>query len=150
MINADCGCNSLPDRIRDTIDNKMNSWLNYIYYRLTKAYMKWDGANGIVGIISIAMIETVILLNLCLFCLSFIYERSELKFLPFNLGYVSLVVFFTIFALNYWRYHHSYEKYDLIWKEENKIQRRVRGVLVVVSIIFPWFLFVLLERYTAI
>ncbi|WP_158797325.1 hypothetical protein [Pedobacter sp. L105] len=126
----------------------MKNWFGYIYYRVTKAYLKWDGTNGIVGILSISMIEALLIADFILFGLSFFYRRSELKSIPVNLGFVSLGILAFFIIVNYIKYSGKYEIYKALWMDEEIADRRVRGFLIIGNLILPWFLFFLLDRLT--
>ena len=115
----------------------MMRYLDYIYYRVTKAYMKWDGETGITGIISVSLIVSMVIIDLYGFIhLTFFFEKygnqykEEGKPIVVGLMLLILIIF-------YIRYHKRYKELKIRWANETKDQRFARGVLVVLAILLP-------------
>ena len=118
-------------------------FFDYIYYRVAKAYFKWDGRDGATGIIAVGMIQGVVFLFVAgLFMHLFLTEGQELRFkeviTPKQFAGVVMLVFI---AFNYFKYRKRYDELNQKWENEPKSTRRRNGILVVISMIAPFLLF---------
>lgn len=122
----------------------MDFSFEYIYYRLTRLYFKWDGRKGITSIISIAMIQMVLLmiltglLLLIFFRVDIIFEYID--FYKYFIGF-SYVLFL---VLAYRKYTGRYNQLRLRWKNESRKIFYFKGLIVLLSLVVPWVLFVLI------
>ena len=126
---------------------KYNFFFGYIFYRMTAAYHKWDGRNGITSLIGISMIQGCILLDIVFFLLRLFFEREQLHaHLPLA-RWIILVTYGLILVFNYRKYDNTYNKFRFYCKDESKSKRRIKGILVVVSLIVPWLPIILMGIY---
>lgn len=120
--------------------NFMSFFFEYIYYRITKAYYKWDGDDGGTAIIGISMIQVVIILDFVLFLLRIFYDKSETSSLRNPLKWVFGILFVVAYFYNSRKHKNSYEKYKLYYSKETKKQKTLKGLLVIISMLLPWFI----------
>jgi len=112
-------------------------YLDYIFYRVTKAYMKWDGESGMTGTFTVALIITFILLDVYAiihFTIFFDTYGNQYKEIgkPIVMG-----IMLTILVLCYIRYRKRYRILKKRWQNETKSQSFWRGVLVISVILLP-------------
>ncbi|MFI5452038.1 hypothetical protein ACHMWN_07745 [Pedobacter sp. UC225_61] len=112
----------------------------YIFYSMTKFYLKWDGKKGIVAVCGVSMIQTLLLADLCIFLMKFYFEQDEIKPYSKIVSYFFGLFFFILSTINEYYYKNKYDKFRLYWKDETDSQKISRGFLVVVSLIVPWVL----------
>lgn len=124
----------------------MNFFFDYIYYRVTKAYFKWDGRTGGTAIVGVSMIQLLTILNVLLFIRRVVFGTGIGDIYPFEkwgiLGTLALLVFY-----NYNKYNGSYNKFKRYWKDEPRATRVFKGILVVMSLVFPWVLLIFIDSF---
>lgn len=120
----------------------MDFFFEYVYYRVTKAYFKWDGRVGITAIVAITMIQNVMLLNAYLIVSKLAHEEPR-KMLALE-KWVMALVFLAIMTYNYHKHHKNYNKYKRHWKNERKSLRVFKGLLVFLALLFPWLLTIII------
>lgn len=119
-------------------------FFDYIYFRVAEVYFKWDGKNGVTAVFAVSLIQS--LLFLCV--LGTLYKTILSPEITSKLhGYskwisFALVGFLSIY--NYQKFKGKYFFYKSYWKDENKKVRRIKGLLVLLSLIIPWIPIVLL------
>jgi hypothetical protein len=121
---------------------KRRFFFNYVYFRLQEFYKKWDGENGITAIIGVSMIQAVTLIDLCLIVLKQYYSRSETKEYSKIFGYTGVIFLIVLIIFNHFKFKDSFEKFQIIWKDETLQRRRVKGLAVFISLILPWVLLI--------
>ena len=112
-------------------------YLDYIYYRVTKAYIKTRGESGITGILSVSLIVIFYIFDIfSIIHYTFLSEKIGNNYLESAkiFGYIFAFIILIVF---YFRYREKYKKLELRWGKETKKQRLGRGVLVIISLIFP-------------
>ena len=95
-------------------------YLDYVYYRVTKAYMKWDGETGITGIISVSLIVSMIVIDLYgVIHLFFFFDKYGNQYK--DAGKPIVVVFMLlILFIFYIRYRKRYKELKRRWVNETK------------------------------
>ncbi len=113
------------------------TYLDYIYYRVTKAYMKWDGETGITGIMAVSLIVSMLIIDLYgLIHLAFFFEKYGNQ--DKDLGKpIILVLMLLITIMFYIRYRKRYKVLKSKWSNETKNQKLSRGFWVILAIILP-------------
>jgi hypothetical protein len=125
---------------------KISIFFEYLYYRITKAYYKWDGDEGITAIIAISMLQTLLIGDFIIFIIRLFLDRGEtLEYAKIASG-IGVGVFLILGFVNFLKYRKKFDEYQLKWGNENKIKKRIRGVLIVVSLIIPWLILVYFGR----
>lgn len=119
------------------METNFRFYFDYIYFRITQAYFKWDGRTGATAIIAITMVQTLILSDVSLFILRLFYSRNETKNFIF-IQWVALIISFVLLIYNYQKYSGKYNKLRFYWKDETRRVRIGKGFLVIVSLILPW------------
>ncbi|WP_113662737.1 hypothetical protein [Pedobacter nanyangensis] len=123
----------------------MTKIFDYIYYRINKAYFKWDGRNGITSIIGLSMIQSMLIADCFAIIIKQIFDRDQL--IPFAKTIAAgwTIIFFIFLVWNFFRYKDKYNFLKNKWKTETKTIRIIRGWAVFGSLVLPWlilFLFV--------
>jgi large-conductance mechanosensitive channel len=120
---------------------------DYIYYRMTKAYFKWDGRTGITAIIGISMIQTLIIGDITMLTIRLVFNRTETfpysKLIAQLFGFIIVI----LIILNYIKYNGRYNELNARWKSETKQERLLKGLLVLGFLILPWIPIILIGIY---
>jgi hypothetical protein len=119
----------------------MKEFFGYIYYRINKAYFKWDGRAGFTSILGVSMIQFMWLFVLIVFVSKFYFLPGELEPYVKGIKYAALACLGVIILLNYITYNGKYNYYRSQWREEDRRQRITRGILIVLLMALPWILF---------
>ncbi|HBF88766.1 MAG TPA: hypothetical protein DDX39_09005 [Bacteroidales bacterium] len=108
-----------------------------MFYRVAKAYMKFDGKNAITAVISVTLFEIMSLMSLVLFFENILLNTALGEhatkipiwiLIPFAIG---------ILIFNYLKFKNKYDEYDKKWGNEYKRIKRVKGVFVVILLVAP-------------
>jgi archaellum biogenesis protein FlaJ (TadC family) len=114
-------------------------FFDYIYYRVTKAYFRWDGENSITAAISISMIQSLLPLECLILVMYIISDRDPNKPLyPKAFNYVWVAVMVALMIYNFRKHNNKYDSYKAKWKDEPRKQRVIKGFLVLFFMILPW------------
>jgi uncharacterized membrane protein len=122
----------------------MNFFFDYVYYRITKVYFKWDGRKGITSIVAIAMVQVVlVMIFLALLSLVF-FTTEEISSAPNSCKYALIIpyLFFSVMAFR--KFGEKYNQYRKYRKDETKGVRFFKGLGVILTLILPWVLFILI------
>ncbi len=113
-------------------------YFDYIYFRITQAYFKWDGRTGATAIIAITMVQLLLFIDIFVFVMRIFYDRNETKNHLFMGKFVILVLYTILFIYNYRKYNGKYNKLRFYWKDEIRKVRILKGILVIISLVLPW------------
>lgn len=122
-------------------------FFDYIFFRVSKVYHKWDGRSGITGIMAITMMQSLLASELIIVILRCFYSRNDLKSLPIKLSYIAIIVCAIFLYLNTKRYYNKYNKYRFFWKFESTKLSQIRGVVVILSLILPMLFLYIINKY---
>ena len=112
-------------------------YLDYIYYRVTKAYMKWDGETGITGIMAVSLIVSMLFIDLYgIIHLTFFFEKYGNQYKDVGKPII-VVLMLLITIIFYIRYRKRYNELKRKWMYETKNQKLTRGFLVILAILLP-------------
>ena len=125
----------------------MTKIFEYIYYRLTKAYFKWDGRTGITAIIAVSMIQTLLFADLVTLVTRGFLNRVETAPYSKIIAYTFGVIMVIIIWINYNRYNGQYNMLSSRWKNETRRERILKGILVVILLILPWIPIIIIGVY---
>lgn len=112
-------------------------YFDYIYFRITQVYFKWDGRTGATAMVAITMVQTLVLSDVSLFILRLFYSRNETKKFTF-IQWAVLIVSFVLLIYNYQKYNGKFNKLRFYWKDETRRERIGKGFLVIISLVLPW------------
>jgi ABC-type Fe3+ transport system permease subunit len=119
-------------------------FFDYIYYRVTQAYFKWDGRNSITALLAVSMLQVLIIGDICIFIARLIWHRHETAPYAKLIAYVGLAFFFVFVIINFFKYKNKYHLLKKHWKDEPQDKRKLKGVLVVLSLVIPWMLLIII------
>lgn len=129
-----------------TLNYKPRFYFDYVYYRLTKFYFKWDGSSGITALIAITMIQVCLIGDIIGLLIVLIFNnRKELENYPIEYLVPILVIGFLI--RNYFRFDGQYKYLRDYWSAEDDNIKLLKNLLVIISIILPWVPMLLIGAY---
>lgn len=122
----------------------MRFYFDYIYYRMTELYFKWDGRKGITSIIAIVMIKMVLFMITAVILSLTFYTTEEISNVPkvFKYAIVLPYLYFSYFTFK--KHENSFNRCKNHWKNETKLLRIVKGIIVFLSFAIPWLIFILI------
>ena len=126
-----------------------NFFFDYIYYRFYKLYYRWDGENGITALIGVSMIQCLIVFNIFLLGERFFYTKSQvaLKGDSSIFAYIAVAFFIALLLYNGFKYRNKYNEFRDRWVEESQYNRKIKGILVLVTLIIPWVILFLIAEF---
>ena len=113
----------------------MEEFFAYHYYRVARFYFKRDGIGAITALISVSSVQCWIIINLLLFFEGLCSNEVE-KFKYYKVLYFLVVL--SVFFLNKKKYNNKYLEYREKWKNEDFKKRRLKGIIIVATIILSW------------
>jgi hypothetical protein len=115
-----------------------NFFFDYIYYRITRTYFKWDGRTGGTAIVAISLMESLVILDIMILITQFFFDR--LFFAPYAkvITPIAFALLFGFGFFNYRKYNGTYNKFRSYWKNESESAQTLKGFLVVASIFLPF------------
>ena len=122
----------------------MSFFFDYIYYRITKAYFKWDGRKGITSIVAIAMVQMVLLMIVISILSLTFYTTEEISNAPNSYKYMLVLPYLLFSFLAFKKYGDKYNQYKKYWKDEPIQVRVLKGFGVILSLLLPWVIFILI------
>ena len=63
-------------------EKEVRFFFDYIFYKVTQFYFKWDGRRGITAIVAICMIELMVLIDILLLVFRIVNGRNERQMHP--------------------------------------------------------------------
>ncbi len=126
--------------------NSYRFFFDYIYYRITKTYFKWDGRTGGTAIVLITVMQVFFLFDVYVMLTRFAFDiRLMLRPYAQQIVYCAMAIFIVIFFLNYRKYNGSYSKMKAYWNDESAKHYIINGFLVLLALVFPFIFLILLE-----
>jgi hypothetical protein len=119
-------------------------FFDYIYYRVTQTYFKWDGRNSITALLAVSMLQTLIIGDICILISRLFWHRNETAPYAKLIAYAGLAIFFVFVIVNFFKYKNKYHMLKSRWKSESPNERKLKGFLVVLSLVIPWVLLILM------
>jgi len=117
-----------------------------MFYRIAKAYFKWDGQDGITAIITVSLCQSLIIMDIIFVIIRLLYPRQETLGIG-NIGKVVVIASLVIIIFaNFIRYKNRYDDYKLIWSSEKPSRKRINGFLVILSLILPLVIAIMFGR----
>jgi hypothetical protein len=119
----------------------MKSYIDYVYYRISKLYYKYDGGIGIYAMLVISLTEGLLVLDIFLFLEQFFFTKQQLQTSKLIGPIIVIVSIFPLSLFNYLRFVRPKGKYDVLnnlWKDESRIKRTIKGLLIFISLLVPW------------
>jgi len=117
----------------------------YLYYRIHSTYKyKWN--NSIPSVYAICLVSLLQFFNFsCLLFFCFFVVETHLNI---NKLFGAAIVA-GLLGINYYRYqvNSDFGKHEEKWKNEMKQKKTIKGVLIIIYIIFSVLLFLLLANY---
>lgn len=116
----------------------MKNYFDYMYYRFTQAYFKWDGRTGATGIFAIVMIQILFIINLHACFNLFFLTRSQTQDYVSVLKLIYSLIFIFLCVVNFKKYDGRYNELRSKWKDETKSKRILKGIFIIFSLVFSW------------
>ncbi|WP_123906678.1 hypothetical protein [Chryseobacterium sp. MYb7] len=115
----------------------MKDFFDYHYYRVAKFYYKRDGADATTALISVSAVQAWIVINILLFIKELFFQDINLK----KYGWIIfLIVMVGILIYNNIRYKNKYQELRNRWINENRKDKTMKGLIIILTIIFSWLL----------
>lgn len=126
-----------------------NFFFDYIYYRIYKFYFRWDGENGITALIGVSMIQCLILFNFLLVGERLFYTKSQVALNGDSsiVAYIAVFFFIALLLYNGFKYRNKYNGFRDRWIDESQYNRRVKGILVLITLITPWLILFIIAEF---
>ena len=99
----------------------MPFFFDYIYYRITKAYFKWDGREGISAIVAISVIQALLISCVAALAIRMVYARTDTAPYATVAGYFSVLILISLIVFNRFKYKQKYNKLRSHWKMRQRL-----------------------------
>ena len=111
---------------------------DYMFFRIAKAYYRWDGKQGITAIFTISLFYcSLLFIPLITYTRAF-YGKS---FLIYNESFIKpflIILPLIILIFNTLRYWGKFDQLNEKYKNENLKSKKLKGILIIVTLSLPW------------
>ena len=114
----------------------MSFFFDYIFYRVTQFYFKWDGRRGLTAIAAISLIELMLLIDAALLYFRLVNGTNKRQMHPGEQWLVAAICM-ALFINNSKKYDNNYNKYRHYWKDESQGKRFYKGFFVLLALVIP-------------
>lgn len=115
----------------------------YIYYRINRFYFNWDGRRGATSLVGLSFSQFSWIM--VFFMVLYIFYLHDQQWIDKEaMKYIFCGSSVLLIFVNYRIHDGKYNEYKRIWANETKGQFYVRGILVILFILVPFFLFPLI------
>jgi hypothetical protein len=111
---------------------------DYMYYRITKIYLKWDGSVGYTAIWAVSMVQALFFSEILISIVKLFYDKNEISKHAKSFGIGSAIILIIIGFINFKRYKNKYIEYELKWSREGHLKHRLLGFAILVGLVLPW------------
>lgn len=128
----------------------VNSFIDYIYYRISRLYYKYDKGAGVYAMLIISLTEGLLSLEIFLLLSRLLfsaYQLQSLKSVGMVIVFVLMLPFLVINYLKYVKPAGKYDRLDNHWKSESSTKRIFKGLSIVLLLLTPWLLLFPLNSY---
>lgn len=117
--------------------NKISDFFDYMYYRLTKAFSKWDIGQGSTAIAFIALCQLMPIVDINGLIIYALFDRAErtMIFSYYKFIIIGLGIFLVIY--NYKKYSGKYWALNKKWNDETKAKKIWNGIIIILAILLP-------------
>ena len=116
--------------------------IDYMYYRIAKAYFKWDGKSAITALLSVSLFPVLLLLSLALVIIGHIYGRPYILEHKTILSIMTISLQFILLLVFYLRYKKIGETLKIRWAKEQEPHKTIKGVIVVFALLLPFIIII--------
>lgn len=114
-------------------------FFDYIFYRVSKAYLKWEGKAGILtGSLAVTMIQSFSIATISAIFIKLFYTRDETSSYAKSASWIAIVI---VLLISFWnQFVYSKERYEKLlthWQDEPETQKVQKGILVVIAMAIP-------------
>lgn len=123
---------------------KHTFFFDYIYYRVSKFYFRWDGRTGATGLAAVTMIQVFLIIDFSVILTRSLFDRYVFAPYTNQIAMLFFVIVVGLMVVNYRKYVGRYNELKRAWQNERQSVRSLKGFLVIMSIIIPWLPLILL------
>jgi DMSO/TMAO reductase YedYZ heme-binding membrane subunit len=117
---------------------------NYYFYRIAKAYYKWDGKEAATAVVGLSLLQFFLLTAVIIPVSRLFFSRVETAPYAKDLGLLAAGFIILLSLYNSYKYRDQYAVLQVQWRAETATQRRFRGAMVVLAIPFAMLLLLVL------
>lgn len=113
------------------------NFFEYMFYRVAKAYSKWDIVHGSTGVAAVICCQLFLIIDIAAMFVYMLFDKPErtIIFKYFSIGIIIMILILgryndKKFKNLYWTLHKR-------WKDESKQQKIRNGIIVILAILLP-------------
>jgi hypothetical protein len=116
--------------------------IDYIYFRLTRVYFKWDGNGAITALLGTSLFQVLIVFSPILVIIKKMYGGSYLIAHKSIFTVLILVSQIVVLILLHLRYNRIAASLKSKWDNEKEPLKSINGVLVVLALLMPFIIII--------
>lgn len=124
--------------------NNLQTLFFYVYYRITKAFYKWDGKEGFTAICTISIFQTLTISFILISILRLIVSLQGLFPHSKTIKIVGVALGAILLFYNYFFYSNKFNELDERWRNESNIRKWFLGIGIILLLILPFLGLILL------
>jgi hypothetical protein len=110
---------------------------DYLFFRVAKAYYKWDKSEANTAVIAISFTQFLILFTIPVAVSRCFYTRTELAPNAKHYAYVGAGILVILILVNSYRYNNKYNFYLKRWSDQSKNIKFLGGVFTLAMLLVP-------------
>jgi len=115
----------------------MKFYFDYFYYRISELFIKTKRDRGTRAVVIISIAQSVLVLTLTLLLQPLVLKRSDIHHMLTRFPWFIALVVFLFSFYNFLKYRGRYHEFAAHWCNEPKQKRKLKGVVIVISLIVP-------------
>ena len=113
-------------------------FFGYIYYRLFHLNSNKGDYQGVPAAVTISLIEMLLLLDTQIILNELFFEHLSFGADAKIIAYGGVIIYLILTVFNYQRYSKRLDEFNENWGKDNLVTRRIKGFLILLSIILPF------------
>ncbi|MBX2969733.1 MAG: hypothetical protein KF803_10215 [Cyclobacteriaceae bacterium] len=124
---------------------KPSFFFDYIYYRITEFYFRWDGRIGVTAIAVISLMQILLFLGVAMMLNKSLIGITTFSY-PKAIASFFVIGVFGLFAYNLSRYRKKYSQLKLYYNKEKPNVRTIKGFLIILLFICCWLQIIIISN----
>jgi len=111
-----------------------NFFFDYFYYRLYSLNKNKGEYQGVPAAVVVNLVQILFVSALIGFTIRSFYDRSVTSSYAKGITSITCGLFIYICFLNYQKLKKNYKQFEILWKNESRFEKRIKGVIMILVI----------------
>jgi ABC-type branched-subunit amino acid transport system permease subunit len=111
-----------------------NFFFDYFYYRLYSLNKNKGEYQGVPAAVVVSLVQILFVSALIGVAIRAFYDRSVTSPYAKGITYITCCLFIYMCFLNYQKFKNNYEQFAILWKNESRFEKMIKGVVMILVI----------------